>query len=65
MNINVLVSSTIIESKNGSVKKVSADDSLFNKSWVKNDHVNFINNYLNLIFGGFSAIWPNCMAVAR
>ena len=27
----------------------------------KNDHVNFINNYLNLIFGGFSAIRPNCM----
>ena len=32
----------IIESRNGSVKKVSLDDDLFNKSWVKNDHVNLL-----------------------
>ena len=32
----------IIESKNGSVKKVSLDDDLFNKSWVRNDHVNLL-----------------------
>ena len=32
----------IIESKNGSVKKVSLDDSLFSKSWVRNDHVNLL-----------------------
>jgi len=31
----------IIESKNGSVKKISLDD-LFSKSWVRNDHVNLL-----------------------
>ena len=32
----------IIESKNGSVEKVSLDDDLFTKSWVMNDHVNLL-----------------------
>ena len=32
----------IIESRNGSVKKVSLDDSMFSKSWVRNDHVNLL-----------------------
>ena len=32
----------IIESKNGSVEKVSLDDSLFSKKWVRNDHVNLL-----------------------
>ena len=32
----------IIESKNGSVKEVSLDDSMFSKSWVRNDHVNLL-----------------------
>jgi len=32
----------IIESKNGSVEKVSLDDDLFSKSWVRNDHINLL-----------------------
>ena len=32
----------IIESKNGSVEKISLDDDLFKKSWVVNDHVNLL-----------------------
>jgi len=32
----------IIESRNGSVRKISLDDDLFNKSWVRNDHVNLL-----------------------
>ena len=32
----------IIESKNGSVEKISLDDDLFSKSWVRNDHVNLL-----------------------
>ena len=32
----------IIESRNGSVEKVSLDDDFFRKSWVRNDHVNLL-----------------------
>ena len=32
----------IIESKNGSITKVTLEDDMFQKSWVKNDHINLL-----------------------